>query len=165
MKFVDHVPDHVVTGLVYLHMPSWFAVACYFDWRKHYALKVYAEQRAKAVETPVGKLMQRGGAVLTDEGWVLPTGPLNPRVIDQPGEAVLDLAAQREQEHTDAEVDDTRVEHEQSVLAEDIWLFATQWDAVITQTQKTRRRLLAARGRSEEREAYMVRWNAENGPH
>lgn len=164
MKFVDHVPDHLVTDLVYRHLSSWHAVACYFDWRKHYAAKVRDEEFAKAKASRAGRVLARTGAVLTDEGWVIPSGPSNPRIIDQAGDELVSAADVRRQEQVDAEVDDVRVEHETSVLAEDLFVFGRQWEAVTAQTQKTRRLLLAVRGRSEQREAYMARWHGDH-PH
>jgi hypothetical protein len=154
VNFVPHVPDQVVTALTYRHMPSWFAVACYFDWRKHYA----AEQLERE---GIGR-QRADGSVLTEQGWLLPRSEVNPRLIDMGDHPVV---GDPEQEAVDAQVDQARADHEAAVLHEDMAIFSMQWNAVITQTQKTRRALLAVRGLSEEREAFMVRWHGDHGPH
>lgn len=164
MTFVDHVPDRLVTELVYQHLPSWHAVACYFDWRRQYAARVRDEEFAKAKDSRVGRSLARTGAVLTNEGWVIPTGPLNPRIIDQPGTTMMSPREIEEQARNDEEVRQQRADHELAVLYEDLAIFGLQWQAVMNQTQATRRQLLKARGRSEEREAYMVRWHGDH-PH
>jgi hypothetical protein len=158
VRFVDHVPDHEVTRLVYQNLPSWHAVGCYFDWRKHYA----AEQRKRE---GIGRVW--GGRVLTEQGWVIPSGPLNPRIIDQAGTDVMSPRDIAEQERTDAEVDDTRVEHELAVLNEDMAIFGMQWLAVFEGRKGSGAALRALRevnGQSEQREAFMARWHADHCP-
>lgn len=165
MKFVDHVPDHLVTDLVYRHLPSWHAVACYFDWRRHYALKVMSEQATKAANSVAGRNLRKGGAVLTAEGWVLPTGRFNPRIIDAETNALIEDIER--QVRIDAEVDNVRVDHETAVLAEDLAIFGMQWHAVFEGRKGAGRALRALRevdGHSEQREAYMVRWHGDH-PH
>jgi hypothetical protein len=51
------------------------------------------------------------------------------------------------------------------VLAEDMAIFAWQWTAIIEDDATALDQLHDAQARSEEREAFMVRWHAANRPH
>jgi hypothetical protein len=67
---IEHVRDERAADVMYRHLPSWRAVGCYFAWREHYA----AQQRSKV---KIGR-RRRDGSVLTEAGWLVPSGPLNP---------------------------------------------------------------------------------------
>jgi hypothetical protein len=56
-------------------------------------------------------------------------------------------------------------DHELAVLAEDMAIFAWQWTAIIEDDATALDQLHDAQARSEEREAFMVRWHAANRPH
>lgn len=164
MRFVDHVPDHEVTRLVYRHLPSWHAVGCYFDWRKHYAQQMKDADFAKAKASRAGRALARQGAVLTDAGWVLPSGPTNPRIIDEPGTELMSPREIAKQERIDAEVNYVRQEHETAVLDEDLAGFGRQWLAIVDGDADEARLLIVLDGHSEQREAFMARWHADRHP-
>jgi hypothetical protein len=157
MTFIAHVADHHVTELVYRHLPSWHAVGCYFAWREHYA----AKQRAAE---GIGR-RRRDGSVLTEQGWLLPRGALNPRILEEPGTALMSPREVAEQERIDAEMRWQQGEHETAVLHEDLAVFGMQWRAVVEVRPSAYLELMRCSGRSEEREAFMARWHAENAPH
>lgn len=162
MSFVPHVRDAFVTDLVYVHMPSWFAVACYFDWRKHYA----AEQlRRELMANPAKyRRLHAAGAVLTENGWVIPTGPENPRILEEPGDALITAEDAALQARNDAEVAQAREDHEAAVLYEDMAIFSMQWRATVDGSKRAAGQVRKAQARSEEREAFMARWIVEHGP-
>lgn len=154
MNFVPRVPDELVTRLMYRHMPSWHAAGCYFDWRLH-----YREQQLK--REGIGRIGP-GGAVLTEQGWLIPTGRANPRVIES---SSVPARRDREQDAVDAEVRQQEIDHEAAILDEDMAVFVRQWRAVIEGSPSAYVELRRSSGRSEEREAFMARWHADHQPH
>lgn len=65
----------------------------------------------------------RGGKVLTDNGWVIPNGPLNPRVIDQDTPPMTTREVMKERQ-VQLEVAEAADNHEYAVRTADMWNFA-----------------------------------------
>lgn len=62
------------------------------------------------------------GKVLTENGWEIPSGPLNPRVIDQASGALTAYDRAREAA-IQAEVATVAADHEHAVRSGDMWEF------------------------------------------
>lgn len=64
----------------------------------------------------------RGGMVLTENGWEIPSGPLNPRIVDQATEALTPYEQARE-DAIQAQVAHVAADHEHAVRGGDMWEF------------------------------------------
>jgi hypothetical protein len=90
-------------------------------WCKEAKAAALERDRARAAQLRAAGRVQ-GAMILTENGWELPSGPLNPRVIDQASHALTPYEAATEAA-IQAQVNAAAADHEHAVLAGDMWDF------------------------------------------
>jgi len=93
-------------------------VAAYRLWQRECATAAANIAFKRAAKSP----LRRGGLVLTDKGWEIPTGPLNPRVIEHDPKPMTEAEAAFEAQ-VQAEVAAFSDAHEHAVKRADIHQF------------------------------------------